>query len=53
MPMPTERDSGLSWRARDHVCRGYRRRGEFVSHAHESWPPANGCSTSPRVTRPR
>lgn len=31
--MPTERDSARSSPARDHVCRGYRRRGGFVARA--------------------
>ncbi|MGW3992483.1 MEDS domain-containing protein [Amycolatopsis sp. NPDC004772] len=41
--MPTERDS----RPRDHVCRGYRRRGEFVSHAQEFL--AEGLAAGERV----
>lgn len=40
MPTPTERESEPSARARDHVCRCYRRRGEFVAHAPEF--PAEG-----------
>jgi hypothetical protein len=31
--MPTERERGPSSAARDHVCRGYRDRGEFLAHA--------------------
>ncbi|HET6707109.1 MEDS domain-containing protein [Amycolatopsis sp.] len=42
--MPTEQESEP---ARDHVCRGYRRRGEFVSHAHEFL--AEGLAAGERV----
>lgn len=45
--MPTERESGPSSPARGHVCRGYRRRGEFVSHAQEFL--AEGLAAGERV----
>ncbi|WP_410588323.1 MEDS domain-containing protein [Amycolatopsis sp. lyj-23] len=45
--MPTERESGPPSRARDHVCRGYRRRGEFVAHAQEFL--AEGLAAGERV----
>ncbi|WP_244210770.1 MEDS domain-containing protein [Amycolatopsis kentuckyensis] len=47
MPTPTERESEPSTRARDHVCRGYRRRGEFVAHAQEFL--AEGLAAGERV----
>ncbi|WP_410571563.1 MEDS domain-containing protein [Amycolatopsis sp. cmx-4-61] len=45
--MPTERESGPPARARDHVCRGYRRRSEFVAHAKEFL--AEGLAAGERV----
>ncbi len=47
MLKPTERESGPSSPARDHVCRGYRRRGEFVAHAQEFL--AEGLAAGERV----
>lgn len=45
--MPTERESGPSSPPRDHVCRGYRRRGEFVAHAQDFL--AEGLAAGERV----
>ncbi|MEU0534345.1 MEDS domain-containing protein [Amycolatopsis tolypomycina] len=45
--MPTERERPPSSPARDHVCRGYRRRGEFVSRAQEFL--AEGLAAGERV----
>jgi len=45
--MPTEQERGPRSAARDHVCRGYRRRGGFVAHAQEFL--AEGLAAGERV----
>ncbi|MEV6829539.1 MEDS domain-containing protein [Amycolatopsis sp. NPDC051102] len=47
MLKPTEQDRGPAARARDHVCRGYRERAEFVSRAQEFL--AEGLAAGERV----
>jgi len=44
---PSERSGGPPAAARDHVCRGYRGRGEFVAHAQEFL--AEGLAAGERV----
>ncbi|GHG12437.1 MULTISPECIES: MEDS domain-containing protein [Amycolatopsis] len=47
MPIPTEREGRPFAPARDHVCRGYRRRGDFVAQAQEFL--AEGLAAGERV----